>query len=293
MNTSSSLISEVPCRVKYGDLWQLGPHRLLCGDSRNPADVARVMDGKRATLTVTSPPYNLGKSAAITINGPRQSSRYRGQTDDRTRADYLQLLSAATENTLNVSEVVIMNLQLLAGNKVALAEYLYAFRERLADIAVWDKKNAPPAMARNVMNCQFEWLIFLSRHTSKGRTIRAIPTADFRGTVTNVYQGPPQKSNPYFRLHAATFPLHLPLWLIQTFDCQQGIILDPFLGTGTTLMAAEQCSQACYGIEIDPQYCAIALERWEHVTCRKAALLPALKKEGAAEQKRRNFLPAN
>jgi len=230
------------------------------------------MDGKRATLTVTSPPYNLGKSAAITIHGPRQSSRYRGQSDDRTRADYVQLLAAVTENALDVSEVVIMNLQLLAGNKIALFEYLYAFRERLADIAVWDKKNAPPAMARNVMNSQFEWLIFLSRHTSKGRTIRAIPTADFRGTVANVYQGPPQKSNPYFRLHAATFPLHLPLWLIQTFDSQRGIILDPFIGTGTTLMAAEEMGQPCYGIEIDPAYCEIVLSRWEQATNCQAVL---------------------
>ena len=118
------------------------------------------MCGKRASLTVTSPPYNLGKSATITIHGTRRSSRYRGQADDRTRAEYLQLLCSVTENALAVSEVVIMNLQLLAGNKIALVEYLYAFRERLADIAVWDKKNAPPAMARNVMNSQYEWLIF-------------------------------------------------------------------------------------------------------------------------------------
>ena len=55
-------------------------------------------------------------------------------------------------------------------------------------------------------------------------------------------------------------------------------------------MAAEQRGQPCYGIEIDPQYCAIALERWERVTCRKAVLLPALKKKEAVEHKRRNFL---
>jgi hypothetical protein len=260
-----------PCRVQYGDLWQLGKQRLLCGDSRSPADVARLMGGARASLTVTSPPYNLGKSAAISVHGTARGSRYAGQTGDLSRADYLHLLCSVTENALAVSEVVIINLQLLAGNKIALMEYLYTFRDCLADIAVWDKGSAPPAMARNVMNSRFEWLIFLSLHKSKGRTIRAIPTADFRGTVGNVYAGPPQRHNPHSRLHAATFPLHLPLWLIQTFDSQKGIILDPFIGTGTTMLAAEQLGRRCYGIEIEPAYCEIILARWEQTTHQKAS----------------------
>lgn len=256
-------------QVQIGDLWQLGRHRLLCGDSQNPATIERLMQGEQATLTVTSPPYNLGHSASIS----RESSRYQGHTDTRSSAEYLELLCAVTENALNASTVVIVNVQLLAGNKVALLEYLYTFRENLIDIAMWDKGSAPPAMAHNVMNSQFELLIFLTLTKSKGRTTRVIPTASFRGTVGNVYRGVPRKHNPYFRIHAATFPLHLPLWLIQTFDSQQGIVLDPFLGTGTTLMAAEQLGRTCYGIEIDPVFCEIAIARWEQATHRQAIRL--------------------
>jgi DNA modification methylase len=260
-------------RVRPGDLWQLGPHRLLCGDSRDPDQVAYLMHGEQAALTVTSPPYNLGHSTNLGHSKEWGDSRYRGQTDTRSRTEYLDLLCSATENALNASTVVIVNLQMLAGNKVAVVEYLHFFRQHLIDIAVWNKGSAPPATAGKVMNSQFEWLIFLTLCKSKGRTTRAIPTANFRGTVANVYAGPQQRHNPYFRLHAATFPPHLPLWLIQTFDSSQGIVLDHFIGTGTTLLAAEQLGRRCYGMDIDPQYCEIVLSRWEQATKQKALRL--------------------
>jgi len=118
-------------------------------------------------------------------------------------------------------------------------------------------------MARNVMNARFEFLVFLTARKSKGRTPRSVPTADFRGTVANVYRGPGQRQNPYFRQHAATFPLHLPKWIMETFDANKGIVHDPFLETDTTLMAAERTGRRCLGIEIEPAYCDIAICRWE------------------------------
>lgn len=77
----------------------------------------------------------------------------------------------------------------------------------------------------------------------------------------------------YYALHAATFPLHLPLWLMQTFDTAAGAVFDPFVGTGTTLMAAEQLGRTCYGMEIEAAYCNIVVQRWEQQTGRKATRL--------------------
>ncbi|HLK59418.1 MAG TPA: DNA methyltransferase [Chthonomonadaceae bacterium] len=252
--------------MRPGDLWQLGQHRLLCADSTDPNQIAFLMQGERAALAITSPPYNLGASATLSVALDLGASRYVGQRDARPAQDWLELLRRSTGNALAVSEVVVVNLQLLANNKVALLEYLHMFRHSLADVAVWDKGSAPPAMARNVMGSQFEFLLFLTARKSKGRTPRSIPTADFRGTVANVYRGPGRRQNPYFRLHAATFPLHLPLWLMETFDVSKGTIFDPFLGTGTTLMAAERTGRRCYGMEIEPVYCGIAISRWEQMT---------------------------
>ena len=256
----------VPARVKLGDLWQLGEHRLLCGDCTNPDHVAFLMRGERAALTITSPPYNMGPSAALSVASNLGRSRYAGHDDARPEQSYMDLLRRFTENALAVSDVVIVNLQLLANNKVALMEYLHLFRHHLIDVAVWDKGSAPPAMARNVMGARFEFLLFLTARRSKGRTPRSIPTADFRGTIANVYRGPGRRQNPYFRMHAATFPLHLPKWLMETFDASRGIVLDPFLGTGTTLIAAEQTGRNCFGIEVEPAFCDLTLHRFEVIS---------------------------
>ena len=230
------------------------------------------MQGERARLTITSPPYNLGHSALLFGNRFLNDSKYVGQ-DQRTRSEYVELLCAATENSLAASEIVILNMQMLSGNKVALLEWLHQFRDQLIDVAVWDKGHVAPAMARNVMNSRFEFLVFLTTRTSKGKTPRTLFTADFRGIVDNVCRGRPQKHNPFFYLHAATFSSHLPMWLMSTFDCHHGTVLDPFVGTGTTLLAAQQLERRCFGMEIEPTYCDIVLERWEQITRRQAVLL--------------------
>ena len=262
-----------PARVNSGDLWQLGRHLLLCGDSRDTVHVARLMAGERARLTVTSPPYNIGGGRGMFAAHNLGRSKYLHHSDNLSPADYGALLREVTENALAVSDIAILNVQMLAGNKVALVEYLHHFRNDLIDIAVWDKGRAQPVMARNVLNSRFEFLLFLTRRRSKGLTPRTLFTADFRGTVSNVYAAPPQQHNPYHALHAATFPIHLPLWLMQTFDSAEGAVFDPFLGTGTTLMACEQVGRTCYGMEIEPDYCDLVLTRWEQQTNGRATQL--------------------
>lgn len=253
-------------RVQPGDLWQLGAHRLLCGDCTDPAQVERLFAGGRARLTITSPPYNIGSRSVKPDRSLPGASKYLHTSDALPPTDYLRLLTASTDNALAHSDIVIVDVQMLAGNKVTLLEWLHRFRYDLIDVAVWDKGHAQPAMARNVLNNRFEFVWFLTRRRSKGRTPRTLFTADFRGTLSNVYLAPPRKGNPYHAVHAATFPLHLPLWLLQNFDSEDGAVFDPFLGTGTTLIAARRLSRQCFGIEIEPAYCDIVLSRWEQET---------------------------
>ena len=184
-------VSTISRRVRSGDLWQLRSHRLLCGDCTEANAVLRLMQGERARLTITSPPYNLGKNARLAYTPT--PSKYAGHSDHLSPANWLTLLTRSVNNALAISDIVIVDVQMLAGNKVALLEWLYGFREQVIDVVIWDKGCGAPAQAHNVLTSRFEFLWFLTSRRSKGKTPRTLFTADFRGTVSNVYAAPPRR----------------------------------------------------------------------------------------------------
>lgn len=248
---------EVNTDIVFGDLFEIGEHRLLCGNSTDSDQVAKLMDGKKANLSFTSPPYNAGKSEALSGNTHTVDNKYNEYNDNQNQSDYLNLLIDFTNNALLNSEYLICNIQSLAGNKIALIEYLHYFKNNFIDVAIWDKGHGAPAMAENVMTSAWEYLFFIS---SKDKASRAIPNANFRGTIPNIYRGNPQRKNEFSSVHAATFPIDLPEWGIQ-FSKIGDIVLDQFLGTGTTMVAAHQLKRKCYGMELDPKYCQVIVDR--------------------------------
>ena len=243
--------------IVLGDLFEIGEHRLLCGDSTDSDAVAKLMDGKKADMAFTSPPYNAGKSEALSGNTHTTDNKYNEYNDNQKQSDYLDLLTGFTNNAILHSEYLICNIQSLAGNKIALIEYLYNYKDNFIDVAIWDKGHGAPAMAENVMTSAWEYMFFIS---SKEKASRAIPKAKFRGTVPNIYRGKPNRNNEFSSVHAATFPIDLPEWALQ-FTKENNIILDQFLGTGTTMVAAYQLNRKCYGMELDPKYCQVIIDR--------------------------------
>ena len=243
--------------VVLGDLIQIGNHRLLCGDSTDIHQVAKLMQGEISHLSFTSPPYNAGKSEKLSNNTHTNDNKYNIYNDNQSQNDYLKMLIDFTTNTLQYSNYLICNIQSLAGNKISLIEYLYHFRNNFLDVAIWDKGHAAPQMANNVLNSVWEYLFFIS---SKEKPSRAIPNANFKGTVQNIYREKGQFKNEFANIHAGTFPTHLPQWGIQ-FTKKNDIILDVFLGTGSTMVAAHQLKRKCYGMELDPKYCQVIIDR--------------------------------
>jgi DNA modification methylase len=184
-------------------------------------------------------------------------NKYNEYDDNQSQNDYLNLLIGFTNNAIIFSEYLICNIQSLAGNKIALIEYLHKYKSNFIDVAIWDKGHGQPAMAENVMTSSWEYLFFIS---SKENATRAIPNAGFRGTVQNIYRGNPQRNNGFSSVHAATFPIDLPEWALQ-FNKKGKIVLDQFLGTGTTMVASHQLKRKCYGMELDPKYCQVIVDR--------------------------------
>jgi DNA modification methylase len=243
--------------IVIGDLFEIGEHRLLCGDSTDSDQVAKLMNGQKANMSFTSPPYNAGKSEALSGNTHTTDNKYNEYNDNQSKDDYLDLLIGFTNNALLYGDYLICNIQSLAGNKIALIEYLNEYKNNFIDVAIWDKGHGAPAMAENVMTSSWEYMFFIS---SKENASRAIPNANFRGTVPNIYRGKPQRNNEFSNVHAATFPIDLPEWALQ-FTKENDIILDQFLGTGTTMVASHQLKRKCYGMELDPKYCQVIIDR--------------------------------
>ncbi len=236
-------------------------HKVLCGDSRHEDDVARLMGESKSDLCFTSPPYNAGK---YTLTGnvvkKDKSSRYDGFGDNLPENEYVTFLEEFTRVALKWSAVVAVNMQQLANNKFAVLRWVSSFIENFVDRAIWYKGHGNPAMAANVMASRFEdiWIFSPNR-----RPTRAIACADFRGTVENVILSVGASSeNDSADTHAATMPMVVACYPLESWTKPGAIIYDPFLGSGTTMIAAENLKRRCFGIEISPAYVAVCLERF-------------------------------
>ena len=241
---------EIPTTV-LGDLYEIGEHRLLCGDSTCSDTVAKLMNGEKADISFTSPPYNAGTTPTEIKMG--KTSKYENDNDNKNEDEYLKLLTDFTKNSLLFSEYSFVNIQSLSGNKTALIDFLYNMKSFYADTIIWQKQTAQPAMAENVLNSQFEYVHIFSH---KGN--RAIGTKKFRGTLSNVIDISKQSKNK-IKNHNATFPMEFGNYFVSNF-CSNSV-LDLFLGSGTTMVAAHQLNRKCYGMELDPKYCDVIVNR--------------------------------
>jgi len=244
---------KVEPRTKLGDIYQLGRHRLMCGDSTSIDAVEKLMNGERADICFTSPPYNVGR----TPNGNEQ--KYLNDSDNREESEFCDFLYEFTSTALTVCDYVFSNIQSLSGNKIALIDYLYKMKSHYADTIIWDKMTAEPAMAKNVLNSRFEYI-----HVFSHRANRVIGSVEFRGTLENVFQFNSRKDKEYAHIHKATFPVSFAEHFITNFASKS--VLDTFGGSGTTMISCEKTNRKCFMMELDPHYCDVIVARWEKYT---------------------------
>ena len=249
--------------VQSGDLFQLGEHRVMCGDSTAEGYTQALMGEHRADITFTSPPYNLKSNAMLSPHQPNGSKYVRG-VDSLEDDEYRLLLCNTVLVALTVTDFCFLNVQSLAGNKCVLINLLYELQHIYADTIIWDKQNAQPAMAHRVLNSQFEYVHIFSKNAT-----RVIGTKDFRGAISNIVSIRKRASEePTMN---ASFSVEFASFFAEQF-CERSIY-DPFLGSGTTLIAAEKLGRICYGMEIEPRYVQVAIERWQNYTGQKAVKL--------------------
>ena len=249
--------------TETGQIWQLGKSRLIIGDSTDDAVIARLFAGEEAEITFTSPPYNLGRNIGISNRSQAlrdSGTAYQGGEDSMDEAGYLNLLEKTLKNSLKYSHNLLLNVQMLAGNKKALLSFLANHINQFADVAVWHKTNQQPAMAENVMNSAFEFIFFFSRNENP---TRAISTGQFRGTFDNVYTST-INHNEYADVHGAAFPLEFATHFIKNFSTES--VFEPFCGTGTTILACHNTGRKCFAAELSPNYAAVICDRFREAT---------------------------
>jgi DNA modification methylase len=247
---------EIETDIVRGDLFEIGEHRMMCGDATDINDWNK-LEIKEKSICFTSPPYNAGLSSKLTGNKTASAKGNFYEEYDDNSNDYPSLIQDSLSNAIQLCDGVCFNVQPLANNKTILIDWLHKNKEYLVDILTWDKGHAAPAMASGVLSSSFEWLVIFN----KSNNSRSIPLSSWRGTISNVYSAPPQRNNEFSSIHAATFPIHLPEFIIRDLMNECKGVVDCFIGTGTTMVAAHQLNRRCYGMEIDPKYCQVIIDR--------------------------------
>lgn len=247
--------------AKLGDVWQLGEHRLMCGDSTSIDAVEKLMNGAKADMVFTSPPYNAGKK------GFEAKGKYKNANDD-DEALWLEMMSGFTSAWMTVSQYLFINLQILSGNKVKIHEWLHLFRNNFVDQMALTKSTLP-AMEPNILNAELEFMYILNSDEHPKKHIKL--GVEFRGNVSNVYEMR-RSSGEFAKEHRATFDVSFPEYFINTFLGQGRTVADPFGGTGSTLIACEKTKRKCFMMELDPHYVDVIIARFEKYTGKKAVL---------------------
>jgi DNA modification methylase len=265
--------------IKPGDMFALGEHRLLCGDSLDLAHVSRLMDGKKAMLCFSSPPYWVGKSYE------KQSSiqEVLAFIEQAATAIAFAVTKDGGRIALNVSTARAQAIDEKAEPETlfSLAWWQDALREKswlMRHCRLWVKSGqmaAPSVGAKSdVVDQHWETVAtFLPTFYCPSGPKRGQQKIKLKWAQQGVWDDIHGEANN--AEHEAAFPVELPLRYLKlyTVDGAGEIIFEPFCGTGTTIIAAEQTERPCYAIELEPVYVQQAIDRWELFTGRHALKL--------------------
>lgn len=255
------------------DLWLLGRHRLLCGSAIENESFARLMDGRKATMVFVDAPYNVRISGHVSGLGKvrhREFAMASGEmSDDEFRVflrDNARLLSAHAEDGAIIE--MCMDWRGLLTLQLAIADAGLS----LINLAVWVKTNAGMG---SLLRSQHE-LVLVTKN-GKAPHINNVALGKHGRFRTNVWRYAGVNSFGKGRMeqlegHPTPKPIAMVADAIRDVSHRDQIVLDSFIGSGTTLLAAERTGRIAYGMDLDPTYVDLAIGRWEKMTGQQATL---------------------
>ena len=261
-------------KVKWGDLYQLGEHRLLCGDSTKKENVEKLMGEEKAKLVFTSPPYNMA------------GQMYEGYEDNLKSEEYIKFNLKVIENIKSyLRGFIFWNLSYNKNTRWEFIEIFYRIIKetglKFLEMVCWDKGHALPITSREGLTRQYEDILLLGNEDSISKDLelyflgrndrRAYFNKRNQKGITNYWRIGTNKTQ--LKGNLACFPVALPKKGIELMTDRGEIVLDPFVGSGTTIIASEITGRKGYGIELDEKLCDVIIARWKKLTGQKAKKL--------------------
>ena len=255
---------------KPGDLWLLGAHKLLCGDARSAADIARLMAHGRADVAFLDPPYNL-RIGGVVGRGRTKHAEFAMASGEMSAAAYVRFLGAALNAAASVSREGALHY--ICTDWRHIAELMAAAKPVYGDtinIAVWAKSNAGQgSFYRSQHELVGVFRVGQAPHLNNvelGRHGRSRSNLWHYAGVNSFRAGRMEE----LRSHPSAKPVSLVADAIKDCTRRGDIVLDTFAGSGTTIMAAERVGRHAYALEIEPRFADVAIRRWQAFTRRDA-----------------------
>jgi DNA modification methylase len=233
-------LAEIPVS-KEGDIWILGNHRVMCGDSTDAGSVAILMGGQKADMVFTDPPYG--------INEKGDRSKRGGATQGGNFKDFIDDSIEYAVKAFNICDELNIPRQVWWG-----ANYYAHHIPQSNNWFVWDKR-VEDKQKDTQSDCELAWV------KSKWSSVRIFRHL-WKGMLKDSERG-------QSRVHPTQKPVELAIW---SFDYFKDVtsVLDLFLGSGSTLIACEKTNRKCYGMELDPHYVDVIIKRWQEFTGKEA-----------------------
>lgn len=254
-------------QVQPGDTWELGEHRLICDDSSDPSVVEELVGEELATLVMADPPYNVAYTSGSTNDEERPDSFDVKMTDE----EYVEFLSSCLFNAHQFSDgyaalMLWCAVRTMRATMTAFASAGWTERNLIA----WNKINAHYGSLGVQYKYKFEPLWYCYKPGSAPRFYGATNEC----TVWDYPQPKTSKDHPTMKPESATERI------IVNHSEEGGIILELFLGSGTTLLAAETLNRRCRAVDISPGFCAVTLARWADMTGKTPVLIQRINSDG-------------
>ena len=237
--------------VVLGDLIEIGEHRLLCGDSTDSDQVAKLMNGEKANMVFTSPPYNANtKSGQGDIFNKKKSVKLYddGYSDNLDSNKYIDFVVSVLDNCFLFTDgFIFWNVSYNANSRFEYIKQISNHLEFLIEQICWKKSSTIPFKGSLMRDWEPIYLF-----STNGEKLGLEKVVSNHWEVSNTGS---QQDN-----HKACFPIELPFKAIELVK-KSNLIFEPFTGSGTTMVAAHQLKRKCYGMELDPKYCQVIIDR--------------------------------